>query len=249
MVHSIIADDQSLELQEADLAWSDEEDDEHVDHMVKLISEAHPFTREMFIGGASAADLERIRMNRKDAKEKKDKEKSPEYTETRSAVEADTFVTGQNTADTSLVAHIVTEKIGQALQPFHEKLGRMDDNLNRIAQESARMEDLVSKAIEAKMATMQEAIVGAVTAYLEKNLLVAGYDDPNQEKSVHQTREEEDSRSREEANEIVNNVVGELVGQMQSDVRCSVLISVLTRYVDCYRRFFICFCLTLLLSG
>lgn len=73
VVHSIIAQDPTVEHMESDFVWSDEEEDEEVDHMVMLISEGYSFKREMFTGGLSAAELERIRIEKKTLRRRKTK--------------------------------------------------------------------------------------------------------------------------------------------------------------------------------
>lgn len=63
----IIAGDGENEIDDTIFDWSDDEEDEKVENMVKLINEDHIFNSEMFVSGAIKADV--IRM-RKEAEEK-----------------------------------------------------------------------------------------------------------------------------------------------------------------------------------
>ena len=55
--------------------WVDKTEDRSVDNMVCLIGEGFVFRKEMFIGGATAANLVRMRLEKKKQKESEAKEK------------------------------------------------------------------------------------------------------------------------------------------------------------------------------
>ncbi|KAF8080105.1 hypothetical protein N665_0974s0001 [Sinapis alba] len=76
---SIIPYDPSRPLDESVLTWSDEVHDVKVDNLMKLISLNHVFTKEMFRGGATKIDVQRMREKPKTEGRKKrsiQKEKS-----------------------------------------------------------------------------------------------------------------------------------------------------------------------------
>ncbi|XP_009107909.2 uncharacterized protein LOC103833579 isoform X2 [Brassica rapa] len=60
-VRSIIDEDPLRPIDESNLVWSDEEDDEKVNNMVYLINTNFQFTKSMFVGGLSKLDVDRMR--------------------------------------------------------------------------------------------------------------------------------------------------------------------------------------------
>ncbi|KAF2594200.1 hypothetical protein F2Q70_00042586 [Brassica cretica] len=71
-VKSIIDEDPTRPLDENTLGWSDEVEDVGVDNLVKLINQGYKFCASMFKGGATKADVQRMREDaKKRAKEKK----------------------------------------------------------------------------------------------------------------------------------------------------------------------------------
>lgn len=61
LVRSIIDEDPQRPIDESQLVWSDEEDDEKVDQMVVLINTNFVFTKSMFVGGVTKVDVDRMR--------------------------------------------------------------------------------------------------------------------------------------------------------------------------------------------
>ncbi|WZZ43811.1 hypothetical protein YC2023_040070 [Brassica napus] len=57
-------------LLDIDLGWSDEEEDEAFDNLVRLVGEGYVFHNEMFKGGLNSADLVRMRNEREQKKKK-----------------------------------------------------------------------------------------------------------------------------------------------------------------------------------
>ncbi|CAN7110848.1 unnamed protein product [Brassica rapa subsp. narinosa] len=78
-VTSIIEPDTDFEINEECLCFSDEENDDSVDKMVSLIRDGTRFTKNMFIGGATTADVKRMREEAEAAAlaKKKRKRKTP----------------------------------------------------------------------------------------------------------------------------------------------------------------------------
>ena len=60
-MRSIISEDPDRPLIPANLVWADEVLDVKVENLLKLIAQSHPFTAEMFKGGATKLDVERMR--------------------------------------------------------------------------------------------------------------------------------------------------------------------------------------------
>ncbi|KAF2576078.1 hypothetical protein F2Q70_00004609 [Brassica cretica] len=60
LVRSIIDQDPLRPVEESNLGWSDEEEDEKVDNMVSLINTNFKFTRSMFVGGVTKLDVGRM---------------------------------------------------------------------------------------------------------------------------------------------------------------------------------------------
>ncbi|RID46158.1 hypothetical protein BRARA_I02839 [Brassica rapa] len=82
IVRSIIPEDPDRPLIPANLVWADEVLDVKVENLLKLIAQSHPFTAEMFKGGATKLDVERMReLGRAGGKQKR-KTKTQTNTET-----------------------------------------------------------------------------------------------------------------------------------------------------------------------
>lgn len=70
-MRSIIPEDPERPLDESVLVWPDEVVDQKVDYMLTCIENNYAFTREMFGGGVTKADVERLRAKVKPAGKKK----------------------------------------------------------------------------------------------------------------------------------------------------------------------------------
>ncbi|XP_048637595.1 uncharacterized protein LOC106353670 [Brassica napus] len=80
MVRSIIPQDPARPVDESVLVWSDEVNDAKVSFMLCCINDNHIFTKDMFRGGVTKADVERMREKAKTAGKKKGiprKDKAP----------------------------------------------------------------------------------------------------------------------------------------------------------------------------
>ncbi|CAN7053728.1 unnamed protein product, partial [Brassica rapa subsp. trilocularis] len=76
-VKSIIDEDPSRPLDESTLGWSDDVEDVGVENLVKLINEGYKFSASMFKGGATKADVERMREDAKVRGKEKKSRKAP----------------------------------------------------------------------------------------------------------------------------------------------------------------------------
>lgn len=79
-MRSIIPQDPARPVDESVLVWSDEVDDAKVSFMLCCINDNHIFTKDMFRGGVTKADVERMREKAKTAGKKKGiprKDKAP----------------------------------------------------------------------------------------------------------------------------------------------------------------------------
>lgn len=178
--------------------------------MVTMIVDGVPFTREMFVGGVSAADLERIRVERKDAKEKKEKEKTTEHTDTTQSAAVDVDAYRQTPADPNMVAQLVSDKLGASIKALDEKMSQSSVKLNQIADGTSGIVDIIDKAIDRKMASIQAAIVGALNNYLRNNVISSEIDGPPSQYTVQQDQEPHRSSLNQDAAEIISGVVGDL---------------------------------------
>lgn len=113
--------------------------------------------------------------------------KSPEASDPRAAEAADHAVPGRSTVDFSLVAQIFAEKIGDSFKSIEQKLSNMEEKFNIIKLETAGIEDMVVKAIDRKMADMQQSIVAAISDYFEKTIVAYSEDDTQQNQTGQQT--------------------------------------------------------------
>ena len=88
-VSPIIPNDLDVEVDEAELSFSDDEDDERVDKLVSLINEGSRFMNQMFEGGASKEDIARMREASEAAALAKKKKKRKIATQTTSHARAE----------------------------------------------------------------------------------------------------------------------------------------------------------------
>ncbi|KAG2250453.1 hypothetical protein Bca52824_080589 [Brassica carinata] len=76
-VKSIIDEDPTRPLDESTLGWYDEVEDVGVDNLVKLINQGYKFCASMFKGGATKADVQRMREDAKERAKEKKSRKAP----------------------------------------------------------------------------------------------------------------------------------------------------------------------------
>ncbi|XP_024016312.1 uncharacterized protein LOC112089787 [Eutrema salsugineum] len=148
IVHSIIPNDGDVAIEGMDLRWTDEVADEAVDIMVKLIGEGFRFTKDMFSGGLSAADLARMRsekaLKEKETKDKKKKDKTAESSSTSVSLDQDA------------IADLVVDKLKSELQSFNNRL--------RDLEASVLLQDgKIVQAITAAFKSFHDSIVRSIS--------------------------------------------------------------------------------------
>lgn len=130
MTH-IIPQDTNLEVDEAELCFSDEEDDTRVDSMARLIKDGSRFSNQLFKGGATKADLELMREKAYEAAggRKKRKRKIPRQTPNNSdAVHAPPIDQGISKADIDRVEGKVDD-LRESFNQFQEVIKKhISDN-------------------------------------------------------------------------------------------------------------------------
>ncbi|KAL0758961.1 hypothetical protein Bca101_075111 [Brassica carinata] len=126
-VTSIIQPATDFEIKEDCLFFSDDEDDDSVDKMVSLIRDGARFTKKMFIGGATSADVERMReeAEAEALAKKKKKRKTPCQTiptPTQAAVDAE------------LVASLVQAKIKIQIDRVEGKVDDLRESFDQLQE-------------------------------------------------------------------------------------------------------------------
>lgn len=168
----------------------------------------------------SAAELEIIRSGRNNAKEKREKEKTPDAADPRPVVNADHPASAANPADNVAVAQIFVDKMGEAIRASYVKLSRVEDKVNHIAEEFAKTEEMIGKVIDRKMATMQQAIVDAIKTYLQNSVVDAAEDEPRLHLTSRQSQVTWYSRQKKKDNKIIGGVVEDISNAMLTEVMC-----------------------------
>uniref|UniRef100_A0A0D3D3T4 Ubiquitin-like protease family profile domain-containing protein n=1 Tax=Brassica oleracea var. oleracea TaxID=109376 RepID=A0A0D3D3T4_BRAOL len=126
-VTSIIQPATDFEIKEDCLFFSDDEDDDSIDKMVSLIRDGARFTKKMFIGGATSADVERMReeAEAEALEKKKKKRKTPCQTiptPTQAAVDAE------------LVASLVQAKIKIQIDRVEGKVDDLRESFDQLQE-------------------------------------------------------------------------------------------------------------------
>lgn len=119
-VESIIRPEVEFDSDEEDMSWSDEEEDERVDNMLRLISQGFNFKKEMFVGGRKPAELIGVPVNKGVNKEKEARGAKGKSTTRQPAASR-----RHNQADSSAVninESVIESHITQALSAFENKL-------------------------------------------------------------------------------------------------------------------------------
>ncbi|KAG2308382.1 hypothetical protein Bca52824_028130 [Brassica carinata] len=117
LVRSIIDEDPLRPVDESEFVWSDEEDDEKVDHMVFLINNNFNFTKSMFVGGISKLDVDRMRA----AENVSSKLKKPKK-----------HLAFSMSNDPGYIASIVIQNVKPQLQTMEGNILRASTRLNSI---------------------------------------------------------------------------------------------------------------------
>lgn len=124
---SIIQPDTDFEINKDCLFFSDDEDDDSVDKMVSLIRDGAHFTKKMFIGGATSADVERMReeAEAEALAKKKRKRKTPCQT-----IPTPT----QAPVDAELIASLVQAKIKRQIDRVEGKVDDLRESFDQLQE-------------------------------------------------------------------------------------------------------------------
>ncbi|KAG2330123.1 hypothetical protein Bca52824_001303 [Brassica carinata] len=128
LVRSIIDEDPLRPIEESQLVYSDEEDDEKVDNIVYLINTNFQFTKSMFVRGATKIDVERLRDSENISSKLKKPKKQPALSPSNGS---------------GYIASLVIEKI----KPFKEE---MVESVRYLVAELTKDEDACPSRIAQK---------------------------------------------------------------------------------------------------
>ncbi|KAG2322847.1 hypothetical protein Bca52824_016060 [Brassica carinata] len=117
LVRSIIDEDPLRPVDESEFVWSDEEDDEKVDHTVFLINNNFNFTKSMFVGGVSKLDVDRMRAAENVSSKLKKPKKQPAFSMSN---------------DPGYIASIVIQNVKPQLQTMEGNILRASTRLDSI---------------------------------------------------------------------------------------------------------------------
>lgn len=145
IVRSIIDQDPLRPVDESNLVWSDDEEDEKVDNMVSLINTNFQFTSSMFVGGLTKLEVERMReCENVNSKGKKSKKHS----------------LATSSTDPSYIASVVIEKIKPELQTVD---GNIVEACRRVDAIEGSMVGLVQSVLAKFKDEMLESVRYLVT--------------------------------------------------------------------------------------
>ncbi|KAL0794669.1 hypothetical protein Bca101_066046 [Brassica carinata] len=117
LVRSIIDEDPLRPVDESEFVWSDEEEDEKVEHMVFLINNNFNFTKSMFVGGVSKLDVDRMRAAENVSSKLKKPKKQPAFSMSN---------------DPGYIASIVIQNVKPQLQTMEGNILRASTRLDSI---------------------------------------------------------------------------------------------------------------------
>jgi len=155
LVRSIIDQDPLRPVDESNLVWSDDEEDEKVDNMVSLINTNFQFTSSMFVGGLTKLEVERMReCENVNSKGKKSKKHS----------------LATSSTDPSYIASVVIEKIKPELQT-------MDGNIVEACRRVDAIEGSMVGLVQSVLAKFKDEMLESVR-YLVTDLTKEDCDGP-----------------------------------------------------------------------
>ncbi|XP_024016694.1 uncharacterized protein LOC112090216 [Eutrema salsugineum] len=173
-VFSIIPDDPNIPMENVDFDWSDDEDDPKINYVVQLIGEGFQFRKEMFKGGMTQAELMKLRSERKEIREKKEKEK---LMEASGVPAADKGISGSTSQDGS--CNLVKEQLAHIQQSLSEallKIGALD-------QVFSGFEEKLKASLDLNLKEMQKELISNIVGFLDKSLSVSGKQSAGKQKS------------------------------------------------------------------
>ncbi|ESQ34672.1 hypothetical protein EUTSA_v10009967mg [Eutrema salsugineum] len=118
LVHCIIPDVEDCAIEGMDLQWDDEVEDGTVDVMVKLIEEGFRFSKDMFTGGLTSADLARMR-SEKALKEKEIRDKKKII---KSAMDPHSLSLNNRLRDVEVAVLLHEGKLSQVISGFFKSM-------------------------------------------------------------------------------------------------------------------------------
>ncbi|ESQ38289.1 hypothetical protein EUTSA_v10029129mg [Eutrema salsugineum] len=149
-----------------DLCWSDEEEDFKVDNMVRLIGEGFQFSKEMFKGGMTQAELLKLKNEKKEIREKKEKEK---LVESISGMASEKGNQGY-----PVVGDTMGEQTRLQLAAIETTLKSAIGKMDVIEKDVAGYEENLKNTLDQKLKDMQEELLSNILGFLDKSLSAGG---------------------------------------------------------------------------
>lgn len=144
---SIIPQDPVCPIDESVLIWGDEVHDGKVENLLKLISRNHVFSKEMFRGGATKVDVQRMR----------EKPKAPG--KKKRALSKDKLSAA---FDESKFFSIVSEILKQGIERIDENLAAVQADLQEVSSSALSYQASVVSTVESMLKVFREEIVSSV---------------------------------------------------------------------------------------
>ncbi|ESQ50304.1 hypothetical protein EUTSA_v10002173mg [Eutrema salsugineum] len=162
-VFSIIPIPDGLSLEGVDFSWSDDEDDPSVDNMVRLIEEGFQFQKDMFKGGLTQSELEKIRIERKEIAKKKDKKKA--------VVNASKTANDRGVMSSPVtIAEHVTACLEKDISALANKVEEIGNRVNGLRQDFSGLSEAIRSTLDAKLQAMSEKMISSIMSFLDKPL-------------------------------------------------------------------------------
>ncbi|XP_024010243.1 uncharacterized protein LOC112085274 [Eutrema salsugineum] len=166
-VFSIIPDDSDSAMEDADFCWYDEEDDPKVDNMVNLIGENFEFRKNMFQGGLSQAELAKMRLERKEIMERKEREKEKAQENVTNLGAAGPSSTAPPPPN---IAELLSATVKAELAPVELKVAAAIDKISTIETNLSTLGTVMKTAMERMITSMQEQVISNIIGFLGKSV-------------------------------------------------------------------------------
>ncbi|XP_024009313.1 uncharacterized protein LOC112084416 [Eutrema salsugineum] len=178
-IFSIIPDDTDAGTEGKDFSWSDDEDDPRVEHMLHLIGEDFEFRKHMFKGGLTQAELAKMRLERKEIRERKEREKE--------RAQENVTTTGGQAAYAAVpdnIAQLLSASVKAEMRPFELKMSTAIDQIATLEASLSTLGTSVTAAIEQKFTTMQEEVIKNILEFLGRSISGFNRHDSPRERSM-----------------------------------------------------------------
>ncbi|KAL0844975.1 hypothetical protein Bca101_018221 [Brassica carinata] len=152
-VKSLIEEDPARPIDETSLQWSDEEEDEKVNNLLTLIRKGHAFSNDMFRGGATKADVERLIEVAKSNRKVKRKSIPPSTAPLH---------------DQTSVVNIVLQHLKPEVARLEENIASVASGMKDVSCKFVSIEDTVKSVIGPMLANFKEEILKSVGEVLKK---------------------------------------------------------------------------------